>query len=232
MRLRPRLDRSTAQRLLPSLLAAVLAMLVPRPAAASIIITVQSVTASAGSTGNALDVTLTNTGPGAMTVGAFTFGISTATPNINFTAATTATTLAPYIFDGLSLLGPTISTSTGQSLAASDVFAVLNSGTTLGAGVTVGLGHVLFNVSSAAAVGPITVSLAPFPSTSLANATGGNIPINSLVNGTITVGSTTAVPEPATLASAITALAFGAWPLWRSRRRPAAVAGNPPTLSQ
>ena len=191
----------------------------PGPARAGLIVSVESVTANAGSTSDALDITLTNTGPSAVTVGGFSFGVSVATTNITFTQANTSTTTAPYIFDGLSLFGPVISTSTGQSLTASDLFANIGSGTTLGAGVEVGLGHLLFDVSQTASSGPVTVSLASFPTTSLSDASGNNIPINSLNGGAITIQSVTAIPEPPSLVPAITGISAIALFLWRSRRR-------------
>src|SRR4051812_3513473 len=111
MKLRPLFDVATRSRLLPPLMAAALALLAPRDAEGGLIISVQSVTANAGSFGNALDVTLTNTGPPVSTIGAFSFEISTGNPNITFTDATTGTTQATYIFSGFSLFGPSISTS-------------------------------------------------------------------------------------------------------------------------
>ena len=152
---------------LPLMLAAS-STLLTGPARAGLIVSVVSVTANAGSTSDALDITLTNTGPSAVTVGGFSFGVSVATTNITLTQANISTA-APYIFDGNSLFGPVISTSTGQSLIASDLFAISGSGTTLG-GAEVGLGHLLFDVSQTASSGPVTVSLASFPTTSLSDA--------------------------------------------------------------
>jgi hypothetical protein len=188
--------------------AAALLLLAPGAARADLVLNIQSVTVLAGSSGDTLDVTLTNTGPSAVTVGGFTFEISTPTPNINFTQATTATTTAPYIFDGQSLLGPIISTSTGQKLDASDLFKVIGSGATIGAGVTLGLGHAIFNVAAATAGGPITVSFTPPPTTSLSTPTGANIPITTLNTGTITV-IPTAIPEPSVTVLAGVAVLVG-----------------------
>jgi hypothetical protein len=161
-------------------------------------ITVQSVTASSPSVGNTFDVTLTNPGPSAITVGAFSFEVTTSDTHIAFTKATTATTTAPYIFDGLSLFGPVINTSVpGQTLDASDVFSVVGSGTTLGAGVTLGLGHVFFDITAGDTSGSKTLMLTAFPTTSLSGPTGTNLGF-SPVNGQITVQAQT-VPEPASL---------------------------------
>jgi hypothetical protein len=177
--------------------AAAMLLLAPGAARADLVFNIESVSASAGSTGNTLDVTVTNTGPSAVTVGGFSFEISTPTSNINFTDATTATTLAPYIFGGNSAFGPSIAISTGQALDASDSFFPFGSGSTLGAGATVGLGHVVFNVASGTPGGPITVSFTGGGFTSLSDPDGNDIPITTLGTGTITVKSGT-VPEPST----------------------------------
>jgi hypothetical protein len=206
---------------LPLIVTAFLSLIIPSPVRADLVISVQSVTATAGTTGDSLDITLNNTGPNAVTVGGFSFEVTAATSVINFTAATTGTSTAPYIFDGNSLFGPTISTSTGQTLDASDSFSIINSGTTVGSGATLGLGHLLFNVASGAPTGPVAVTLTSFPATSLSSPAGGNLTINSLVNGTITVNgsSNSVVPEPSTLISAALGISISAWISWRSRRR-------------
>src|SRR5215813_8248116 len=77
----------------------------PANANASVIVAVQSASAAPGSSGNTFDVQLTNTGPSGITVGGFSFGISTGNPDISFRESNTSTS-APYIFDGLSLFGP------------------------------------------------------------------------------------------------------------------------------
>jgi hypothetical protein len=189
------------------------------PAQAALIVNVQSVSAPAGSNNDMLDVTLTNTGPGSVIVGAFSFGLSVSTPNITFTQATIGTTTAPYIFDGMGLSGSVISTSPpGQSLQASDLFSVIGSGASVGSGVTVGLGHVFFNVAPGATPGPVTVSVTPFPATSLSDPNAVNIPINTLNGGIITVTPGATVPEPSALL-----LAGLGWPAaWLLRRRRAA----------
>jgi hypothetical protein len=197
---------------LPALAAVLLLAGFAVPARADIILTVQSVTVSAGSSNDALDVTLTNTGPNSVTIGGFAFGLSTTVP-ITFTAANISTSTAPYIFTGHSLFGPVISTTpAGQTLEASDNFDVVNAGTTVSAGATVGLGHVLFNVGSTPGI--FVVTLAAFPSTSLSSPSGGNVPFTREVNGTITVG---VVPEPSSVTLMGVGLAFLAG-LARSRR--------------
>ena len=168
------------------------------PVKASLIVTVQSVTAAAGDINDAFDVTLQNTG-GDVTIGGFTFNVSTTDTNISFTDATTATTLAAYIFAGSSAFGPDLTgANSGQTFALgpSDLSTIL-AGVTVAGGTTVGLGHVFFSVASGAAPGPFAVTLGATPAvTSLSDPGGNNIPIDTLTNGTITITST---PEPASL---------------------------------
>jgi hypothetical protein len=203
----------------PIALAASLTLLASAPCRADLNITVESVTVRAGSSGNALDVTVTSTGPDTVTVGSFAFELTVTTSDITFTSATTGTTTVTYIFSGNSLFGPTISTSSGQTLDASDTFATIGSGTTLGPGGTLstaGLGHVFFDVSAGAPSGPIAVTLTPFPTTSLSDPSFNDIPITHLVNGQITVSP---VPEPATFWPTALGLSAAAWLSRRSRGR-------------
>lgn len=167
-------------------------------ARADLVISVGSTSVDPGTTGNPLDVELTNTGPAAITIGGFSFGVSIGNPNISFTDANTSTVLA-YIFAGNSLFGPDLTGPTsGQSLNTSDVFAGGNNGTTLGAGTTLGIGHLLFDVSALAGTGTFAVNLAaPFTSLSDENAIG--IPVNTLSAGKITIEGPSEIPEPATL---------------------------------
>jgi len=183
------------------------------PAQASIVVGVQFVTAAPGSTGNALEVTLQNTGASPLAVGGFSFVISTSSTAISFTGANVST-LLPYIFAGDTLGGSInqIYTSPGQSMDGSD-FALSSGGDSVAAGATVGIGNVLFNIAPGASSGALAVTLTAFPSTSLAGpASGGglNIPIDTLNNGQITISGVSAAPEPAStllLASALLALA-------------------------
>ena len=184
------------------------AFLWPASANASLIVAVQSTTAAPGSSGNAFDVQLTNTGPSAITVGGFSFGILTGNPSISFRDANTSTS-APYIFDGMSLFGPDLTGPTsGPSLSTSDVFLVPLSGSTVGSGTTVGLGHILFDVSPGAAPGGFPVTLMGFPTTSLADPAATNLAIQTLSGGQITITGTAATPEPGTFATLFGGLAF------------------------
>jgi hypothetical protein len=189
---RKRQSPGRVRRLVPSIAALLTALLYPVPGRADIIITVQSVSVFAGSSGNVLDVTLQNTGPSAVTVGSFLFEINTADTDIFFSSASTAT-IAPYIFFGDSLFGPLINTDSGQTLDASDASAS-GFGASLGSGATVGLGEITFDVASGDALGLVAVSLID-SGTSLSDPDGDTLPIDSLVSGQITIDAGP-VPEP------------------------------------
>lgn len=188
-------ELSGIRRCVPLFCAAV-ALLFGGAARADFLIAVSSATAAIGSSGNTLEVELTNTGASAVTFGGFAFGISTLSLDITFTAAITATT-ATYIFATDSLFGPDIATNTGLSLTAADASALGSD--SVAAGTTVGLGRVSFDVASGATLGPVTVTLAGFPTTSLSDGLGNNLAFTSS-NGTILVTSpSVGVSEPSTL---------------------------------
>jgi hypothetical protein len=195
-----------------------LSFLGPASGHASLIFSVQSATAAAGSSGNSFDVQLSNSGPSAVTIAGFSFGILTANTNINFRDANISTS-APYIFGSNSLFGPDLTGPTsGQSLSTSDVFAIPLAGSTVGAGITVGLGHILFDVSPSATAGVSPVTLAAFPVSSLSDPAGNNLVIQSFSPGQITITGT-GVPEPSTLATVLAgvALILGQCARWRRR---------------
>jgi hypothetical protein len=185
------------------------------PARAGIVVSVESVSAHAGTTGNTLEVDVSNTSSSAVNIAAFSFEVSVSSSSgVTFTGADYNTTQT-YIFAGNSLFGPDISTSTGTTLDASDI--AVSGYTALGAGSTLGLGRVFFEVAGSAAAGPVTVSLTPYPSTSLAAPDGSNIPIDTLTNGTITI-SGAVVPEPSALFSAGLGILGAAWVICSTRR--------------
>jgi len=167
---------------------------------ASVIMNLQPVSDAAGSTGDTFDVTLTNTGPGAITIGGFSFGLSVGTSNLSFTGVSTATTIALYVFDAQSLFGPDISVQPpdlpGQALEAEDISVVPLSGSTIGSGVTEGLGHVTFNLSAATPPGGIQLSFVGADD-SLSDPDGEPIDF-STGSGTVTVTGAASIPEPAT----------------------------------
>jgi hypothetical protein len=179
------------------------------PAHAAMIVTVGSKAVSPGTSGNTLDVTLANTGASAVSIAGFQFEVTVPSSSIIFTAVNTSTT-APYIFAGNSLFGPNIlnppPTLPGQAVSAYDIFMTPNAGVSLGAGSSVGLGHLLFNVASTAAPGPITVALLGSGATALSDPNGISIPLGTLNSGTITVGAGS-VPAPTSLLMGLIAAA-------------------------
>ena len=219
MSLRPAQNSSRKRRpwLLP--FAAFIVLSAAIPARAGMIVTAQSVSSSDG----ALDVFLTNTGPSAVNIAAFSFEVNVSSSQVTFTDATFNTTANPYIFAGNSLFGPEILTSIsngGQTLDAADAtFNALD--VSVGSGENVGLGHVLFTTSGTL-TSDATVSFTGFPSTALADAAGTNVPIDTITNGTISPVATV-VPEPSTLILATIGLAtWGAtWFVRRSRQKAA-----------
>lgn len=189
---------------------AVAALLGAIPAQATLLYSVQSVSVAAGTSGS-LDVTLQNTGPSSVNIAAFTLGLSVSTPDITFTGANTSTA-STYIFNGNSLFGPGIGTTPpppGQIVLASDATADA-SDFVLASGATVGIGHILFDISLGAVLGGDTVTLAAFPITSLSDSLGGNVDFTGS-NGTLTITPAAPTPEPATFFLTLLALPAFAW---------------------
>jgi hypothetical protein len=187
------------------------------PARAGLVLSVQDVSAAAGSSGNTLEVDLQNTGSSALAISTFSFELTVpGGSGISFQGADDNTALNPYIFATNSLLGPTLSASTGTTLDAGDVAAPALP--TLAAGATVGLGRVFFNVDGSAPSGPVTVSINSDPNvTLLLDSSSNAVPIDTFNNGTITILSGGVVPEPGVLLSATLGF-LGAARLIRSRR--------------
>lgn len=198
----------SARTLVSTFVVAIFLALVSGSAHAQLVITVDSVAVSAGSTDNTLNVTLENVGSSPVTVGGFAFEIMAPTGSgLTFTGVDVNTTPA-YIFAGHSRLGPDISNQPpnlpGNVLAALDVYDVKNTGISLGIGAssTVGLGDVHFDVAGTAS-GPIAITLMSFPTTNISDASGNDITESlgtTFAGGTVTVGASTSVPEPSSLA--------------------------------
>jgi hypothetical protein len=191
-------------------LAASLLGIAPAQAASLPTISFTTVTAAPGSTGNILELVLTNTSASSITIDTFDFQITTTDPDITFTGADISTAMAPYIF-----LGNSFDINNGfPFLISVSPFHAGDSadngvGTTIGVNAVVGLGRVFFNVAPNAAQGGFAIHLTPDPGTALANQ-GVGIPA-TLVDGEITIAS---APEPATLG-----LLFGGVALMFVRRR-------------
>ena len=135
-----------------------------------------------------------------MNIAGFAFQITAMSSNISFTQVT-SDTAAPYIFAGNSYWGPDITiygdpNVPGPAISGGDNVLVANSYTSLAAGATVGLGHVLFDVTSGLSVGS-TISVQFSGGINVANnlsdAGGNAISVSSLENGSISV-----VPAPST----------------------------------
>jgi hypothetical protein len=184
------------------------------PARAGIILQVQNAGAVPNSTGNTFEIDLTNTGPSAQNIAVFTFELSVTNTNIVFDAVDTdMNTVQPYIFAGNSLDAnfslPFASLNNAQTLAAAD-FTNSGGDVSVGAGATVGLGRVFFNVLNGAAPGPFTVSVDAFPATGLSDAAGANVPF-SASDGTITITGVTPEPSFRLLLPAILLFGFVAY---------------------
>jgi hypothetical protein len=197
-------------------------------ASAALVVNIQSVSASAGSTGNALDVTLQNTGTSAVSnIGAYAFEITVPSNSaITFTAVNTSTTTFNYIFAGTSFFQNVVPGGIsvqppnlpGQTLEAQDI-TTSTSGITLNANSSLGLGHILFNVAPGAASGAVTVTPAPNAiATNLSNVSDAPLTLNTLNSGTITIQGGAAVPEPSSLLLALLAAATlsAAVRVWRA----------------
>jgi hypothetical protein len=173
-------------------------------------VSLQGVTAASGSTGDFFEVDVKNNSSAADVIDAFQFELLSANSNIIFTSATIGTT-NPYIFDVAdSLFGPSISTTPppdGQTVIASDVWGGTGNGYSLGAGATVAIGEVFFNVRGGTDAGPYTISFSPTSVTTFSDANGDLFNIQSLTPGTITVTGAATTPEPSTLSTMGLALA-------------------------
>lgn len=158
----------------------------------------QPLSVTAGSS-SGFDVLLTNlSGPGVVIAG-FNFELDSASTDVTFNDATTAATT--YIFQGNSFadtfLGGDIAIGTSPNLTAEDIVNTPFSGTTIGAGTTVGLGHVLFTTSAGSPTESVGIS---FGVTNLSDPNGIEVPISTSTGGTIDItAATTAVPEPSSL---------------------------------
>jgi hypothetical protein len=186
--------------------------------AGTIVVSVQSVSALQGTSGNSLEVDVQNTGA-PVDIAAFSFEITVAAGSgVSFTGADFSTATNTYIFAGNSAQGPNIATPSGSPsiLDASD--NATSGSTTLGTNSTLALGRVFFDVASSAPPGPVTVFLTPYPSTSLTGPNLNDIPVDTLTNGAITILTQNVVPEPAALVSATLGLLAGTW-LVRTMRR-------------
>jgi hypothetical protein len=166
------------------------------PARADLLVRVESTSAWTGSVFNPLEFTLTNSGPDAVNIGAFAVGFALSNSGLNLIDVTYDTTLANFIFQGSSLLGPSLVDPSFMPLSSpvifADVYDIPGSSITLLAGETVGLGVLWFDAPGpqqiiAVILDPSLVSFADdinlFPDSQI-----------QLMDGTLTI-----LPEPGTL---------------------------------
>jgi hypothetical protein len=205
------------------LLAGILAVLFYSAPARADVLTMSiqpSINVNAGDSAG-FDVLLTNTSGPAVDIAAFVFEVSTFFFTDAFiTGTNTSTVLAPYIFAGNSLFGPDITTSNdGATLIASDVAAT--GATTLGTGETVGLGRVLFGVGVTAGTQSIEIELYSFPSSSLSDLSGNDLPIANAFGSFINISASDvgSVPEPSSVILLLTAAPL-IWGARKLRRTP------------
>jgi hypothetical protein len=189
-------------------------------ARAGLILTISTVMATPGSTGNSLQITLTNDDPtSSVDVAGFNFLIDSTTTDLNFTSAQFSTVF-PYIFDGNSFdqdFAVPLNTSTGQSLAAGDSADNPPAFTVVGPGATFGLADVIFDVAADAMSGLDTILFdQSSANTSVSDPNGMAIPIDSFVNGGVLVNGGVSTPEPAVIWLMIGGLSFIA--VWHKRR--------------
>lgn len=181
----------------------VAATLAPMHGAA--ILSLSSANVNPGTLGNVIELTLTNTGPSAISIGAFNFAVSTPVlGGITFSDATVNTTSASYIFSGsgdsfvidsLGGFSVVLSGAGTNAITGNDFRLTPGAATLVGSGVTVGLAHLLFDVNAATSYGiqiaAIGITLAE---SNLADGNGNTVTINSFVNGQISV-----IPEPSSI---------------------------------
>jgi len=188
------------------LAAAILAAVTVAPMQGAAILSLSSATVTPGSIGNTIELTLTNTGPSSISIGAFNFAVATPVlGGITFSDATVNTTSASYIFSGsgdsfvidsLGGFSVLLSGAGTNSVTGNDFRLTPGAATLVGSGVTVGLAQLLFDVDVATPYGlqiaAIGITLAE---SNLADGNGNTINIDSFVNGDISV-----IPEPSSMA--------------------------------
>lgn len=187
-------QRSWGARIAGILPAAALLAFLTVPAQAGVIISISpgTVTAAAPSTNNFFDVLLTLDTAATLDIAGFSFGVNSASTDVNFTGV--LSTAPNYVFGASSLFGPNIDTTTGSSVVASDLYS--GSGNiTLAGNSSYSLGRVFFDVSPTSAYGTFTLTLDTL-ATSLSDSNGNAVGITTLTGGNLDI----ATPEPGSAA--------------------------------
>jgi PEP-CTERM motif len=188
------------------------------PARSSVVFGIQpGLSAVPGSTGNTFDVVLQNSGPADVSIDTFNFEVDTTDTDITFSQSSVNTTTVPYIFSGNSFdvaFGLTLNTmSPGQSMDGIDNTNTPNTFTVLGAGETLGLGSVSYDV----------LAIAPIGSTATITFNLSNSSVSfqgDALDSTAQQGSLDIVPEPGTLAIVALGISFSVWRFRRLLRCP------------
>ena len=202
--------RAFKSRIVLSIPAFALLLLAPQVKGDGIVLSVEDVSATAGSSGT-FDVLLTNDGTTTQNIAVVAFGLTTTDTNISFNDVTTGTTTAPYIFP-VSAFGPDIVlAASNQSVSALDEDgSAAFTGTDVAPGATYALGSVSYTIAGGASSGEIAdIDFVDYPTTSLSDAAANNVDFTA-ESGTITVQTLSTVPEPSTalpLCAAVLALA-------------------------
>ncbi len=179
--------------------------------AQEIVISAPNLVSTPGSSGE-FDVLLTVASNIPFQTGAFSLDILSSNPLLQFTDASTMTTI-PYVFAGNSfdqINGFPLATKTGQELVASD--AANNGLAFVRNNETVSMGEVFYTISRSAPLDS-TFAVTFAAGTSIANSMGNSFAINT-VNGTV---STAVIPEPVQIPLIIAS--FGLIALSRMRSR-------------
>ena len=169
-------------------------------ASAGLVLSIEGgLSATAGSTGNSFEVDVSNTGATAADINSFAFQVSINNTDVTLTGTTDGTTNFAYIF-GDSLFGPNINTlSRGQSMDGQDTTG--GNDFSLGAGDTIGLGEIFYDVANGAGTGPFTLSFSPSTANSFSDGGGQSLDTDSSATGsiTITAAAVSSTPEPSSL---------------------------------
>jgi hypothetical protein len=182
---------------LRAVLALVIVLGIDASCHAGLVVEAPNITAAPGSSGS-FDLIITSTG-GSFAVASDTVELSlTGLSNVSFTNVSINTT-APYIYGANSATtgGSTFTFSTfpGTQFETFDFLLTLGA-QTINPGDVFGLVDVQYSVAANATPGA-SGTLAFGPDTSLADASGNNV-VFTAQNGSITISSSTAIPEPST----------------------------------